>query len=602
MLLPKNKIAPTSFTFSKVYYIIPLVFCLAFSSCKFLETVFAPNDDTSTETEATVKKGNANFDYWVHSPFHPSNKTPITFATSIKENKGIQKVELFIYEYELYRNENDLPSKRKRSSGQWGLVKTWDLELVPNNIELNYTYEKGFPAASNVEYLFKVTDGTGAVTERFALFDAGQSPWPQDKILLYAASHRPLLNTVNICFFPDVDYGGNFRAFITDVRKLILEGYHANNAIVDHRDDWAFYYTQDEADGLNIALDFTNPVHYPDFMKDSIISGIDAFGLIHKNEYSDGSYLYGNIHFLAQSVFTSEGKNPGTAVHETGHAVFLLSDEYNGCACFQPEGSYANVFNTKGGCEQFKKRNGLTGGCRELLNYNNVTWYTPEDSPYFPTMQACIDYNKENGYGEGKCLQFRDADGSTTFRSENGVCIMNDDGDATIYKFQATCMTVINQHYDFIDANYIAGDFEEKKNRENIFGYEPIALLELNMKDGKTEVTVKDIQYGVPQKKRRSGRDLQLSVMEKGGRVNSVTKINRPEGLEFCGGRYGGQLKEGGIHTCYVEVPYSKNLTSVKLEEMTKVNGKAFVRKGGTPQVVDLKEAFEAAYQRFEKE
>ncbi len=602
MIPPENKNQASSYRIKNIYYLIPFILLLLISSCKFLETILAPADKTDNETTGNSTKGNANFDYWVHSPFHPGNKVPVTFATKVKENKGIQKVELFIYEYELYRNEKDLPSKRQRSSGQWGLVKTWNLELVPDSIELNYTLEKGFAAASNVEYLFKVTDGSGAVTERYALFDAGRSPWPQDKILLYAASHRSLSNTINICFFPDVDYGGNFRAFITDVRKLVLEGYHVNNAIVEHRDDWAFYYTQDQADGLNIALDFTNPDHYPDFMKDSIISGIDAFGLIHKNEYSDGSYLYGNIHFLAQSVFTSEGKNPGTAVHETGHAVFLLSDEYDGCACFQPEGSFANVFNTKAGCEKFKKSHGLKGSCRELLSYDNITWYTPEESPYFPTEQACIDYNKENGYGEGRCINFIEVNGRSSYRSENGVCIMNDDGDAVIYKFQSTCMAVIDAHYDFINADFIASNFEEKKERANIFGYEPIALLEVKMEGNKMDVVVKSIQYGIPQKQQKSGRDLQLSVMEKGGRVNSITTLSRPEGLEFCGGVYGGQLKEGGMHTCYVEVPFSKNLTGVKLEKMTKINGKALVNKSGATEIIDLKTAFEAAYQRFEKE
>jgi len=602
-MLLKNKKQQALLNFSSTYYLVPLVCLLLISSCKFLETILAPAEETEIETESAAK-GNADFDYWVHSPFHPGNKVAITFALKARDKKGIQKVELFVYEYELYRNEDDLPSKRKRPSGQWGKVKTWNPESLPDSVELNYTFEKGFAAASNVEYLFKVTDGRGAVTERLALFDAGTSPWPQDKILLYAASHRPLMNTINICFFPDVDYEGNFRAFITDVRKLVLEGYHANNAIVDHRDDWGFYYTQDEADGLNIALDFTNPDHYPDFMKDSIISGIDAFGLIHKNEYSDGSYMYGNIHFLAQSVFTSEGKNPGTAVHETGHAVFLLSDEYDGCACFQPEGSLGNVFNTTAACEQFKKSNGMKGGCRELLSYNNVTWYTPEDSPYFPTEKACIEYNQENGYGEGRCIHFRDVNGNTSYRSENGVCIMNDDGDAIIYKFQAACMAVIEAHYHYLEADLIAGSFQEKDRLENIFGYEPIVLLELNTEGDAMDVAVKSIRYGVPQKQNKGGRDLQLSVIEKGGKVNSVAKFNQPGGLEFCGGTYDGQLKEGGLNNCLIEVPFSQNLTGVKLEKMTKAstNTSALVRKGAATKEIDLEQEFKAAYQRFKKE
>lgn len=545
--------------------------------------------------------GNADFDYWVHSPFHPGDKVPVTFAVKAKESKGIQKVELYLYEFELYRNENDLPSKRKRNGGQWGLVKTWEPRALPDSVELNYTWNRGFAAASNVEYLFKITDGVGAVSERLAIFDAGRSPWPQDKILLYAASQRPLMNSINLCFFPDVDYDRNFPAFLSDIRKLVLEGYHVNNAIIDHKDDWSFFYTQDEANGLSIALDFGNPDHYPAFMKDSIISGIDAFGLIHKNEYSDGSYLYGNIHFLAQSVFTSEGKNPGTAVHETGHAVFLLSDEYDGCACFQPEGAFANVFATKADCEKFKRNHGMKSDCRELLSYDNESWYTPEESPYFATLSACEKYNRENGYPDGQCVKFIETNGSSTFRSEHGVCIMNDDGDAKIYKFQSTCQAVINQHYDVIKPKRIASNHQAVAANENIFGYEPIALLELKMDQDQMNVRVQSIQYGVPQKRQKYGRDVQLTLLEKGDKVNSKINVNRPDMLEFCEGTYGGQLKEGGIGACFIEVPFSENLTGVKLDALTTVNGKIQIKKTEATRKVDLKEQFENAFKQFKK-
>ena len=110
-------------------------------------------------------------------------------------------------------------------------------------------------------------------------------------------------------------------------------------------------------------------------MKNSEIQGIDAYGLMHQEPYSDGAYLKSNIHFLAYNLFTAESYNFGTAIHESAHAIFNLSDEYDLCACFEhPDG--ANMFSSLKGCQDFNKANGFpVSDCTPLEHLNGQSWY-----------------------------------------------------------------------------------------------------------------------------------------------------------------------------------------------------------------------------------
>ena len=45
------------------------------------------------------------------APMHPGNGRTVTFASQIRAPLGLQRVELYIYEYVLYNTETGLPSR-----------------------------------------------------------------------------------------------------------------------------------------------------------------------------------------------------------------------------------------------------------------------------------------------------------------------------------------------------------------------------------------------------------------------------------------------------------------------------------------------------------
>jgi hypothetical protein len=578
----------------KIYAPAFLLFSILFliAGC----TLFKPID--KTKKEPAPAPGTAYFDYWMHSPLHPDDGKAVTFTTKVSEPMGIATISLQIYEYELYLNQDQLPSKRKRRSGQWGKVKTWMAD-GQTEMAVEFRYLEGFPKASQVQYVFTVTDKAGKVSQRIALFDAGTSLWPQDKILLYSPGVLEPSQTFNLCFFPDVDYEENWGTFLDDSRKMIFDGFHQSNVMKDQKERWAFYYTQQQADGLKIAQDFHLPESYPDFMKSNMISGIDAFTLLHQKPYSDGSYMYGNIHFLAQTVFTTESYNYGTAIHEMGHAVFQLSDEYNGCACFQPAEGFSNVFETETACQDFLDQQGLSHQhCQRIISLSAKEWFTPEQNVYFPTEQACQDYNKANGYTTANCITFIEANGKRSFRAEEGLCIMNDDGDAHIYPFQEACMAVVNDYYErWGDQLFVSNGREPAVLSENIFGYEPVVYLTMNEEDGQWSAKVDKIDYGIPAKQNRKGNGARLSFMDNNNLTNYQLQIDRPGEGHFCGGNAGFTSKQSEVIPCMITVPYTETLKEVLIENRLNVDRKR--ARTADVQRVDLRGELERAAKVF---
>lgn len=533
-----------------------------------------PVDGPTADPDPTSQNyppGNAQVWEWIHRPLHPDNRQSVQFKIKAKEPVGATKVVLKVYEYQWYRNADNLPSKRRRTNGQWGIAKTWNFDQPIQDISLAYTFQKGFPAATNVEYVFEIYNTNGKRTDKLALFDAGESLWPNDKIMLYATSRHELNQSINLCFLPDTDYGikadpNKWSLFLGDVEDLIYSGYHHNNMIADRKESWAFFYTKEAVDGFQLALDYANPDRYPSFMKDNVIDGIDAFGLLHRDEYSDGAYLYGNLQFLAHNLFTSESYNHGTAIHETAHAIFNLSDEYNGCACFESNaGTGTNVFTRRSKCEEFNRLRGFDEvDCTELTGYDGRSWYMSEKNMHFPTLTACHDFNKANGYSVESCITFIDLDRKTTYRSNDGLCIMQDDGDHLVRPFQQTCGSLIEDYYQRLEQLPIAA--APIPRQDNAYGYEKIVLLELEDKQGKWDIKAKKQRYGIASKNNVATDAYTLSVKGNDGQSIFTTGVDRPTKVKFEGSSDPGHKTVSTNSAKYtVSVPYQKTINNVEL-------------------------------------
>jgi len=519
--------------------------------------------------------GSASFDYWIHSPLHPKQQEEVQFEAAIVDPNGIVRIELYIYEFELYTNEAGLPSKRRKADSQWGVVQTWEYEHALPKATVSFDFPEGFHDFSNVEYIFKVIDAKDAVSERLALFDAGKSPWGDEKILLYATTRKPLKETINLCFLPDTDYQRDWDGFLEDVEQLIYKGYHANNKIEANKELWQFYYTPQEMDGKAISTTYYDKSLYPDFIKESTIQGVDAFGLLHKSSYGDGAYLKRNLRFLAYNFFTSESFNYGTAVHETAHAIFNLSDEYDQCACFEnPKG--ANVFANLNSCQEFnKKHNFPVEECSSIKHVNGKDWYMSEANVYFPSQVACEEYNTENGYKENSCERFIDIESNHWYRSLDGLCIMQDDGDEIVRDFKRTCGSIIDDYYEKLRSK--SGSFlATQEMQENIFGYEQVVLMELQAKQSSFSFAIQDTINGVPSKHYAPREAYRVDFINENGTKTQSLGLGNPKEFMIHGATE--ELIELEEVRYRFSIPYEQGMKQIKT-----------IQKGGKVQLQKLK-------------
>ncbi len=559
-----------------LFLIVLIVGVSALQSCKSTQSAIF--------TEPMI--GAADFDYWIHSPLHPNNNQAVTFKSKVADEEGILKVELLVYEYELYENAAGLPSKRRRSNGQWGFVYDWEFDGVTTDAAVDFTFARGFKAFSNVEYIFRVFNTEGEVSERLAIFDAGDARWPLDKITLYATTRSPLVKSINLCLFPDIDYKQDWRGFLTDMEQLIYNGFHENNQIKNHKENWQYYYTQREADGYDISKNFYEEEAFPEFVKNSEIQGIDAYGLMHKDPYSDGAYLKSNIHFLSYNIFTSESYNFGTAIHESAHAIFNLSDEYDLCACFEhPEG--ANMFASLKGCQSFNRENGFPiSDCTPLEHLNGESWYMSEPSVMFTSEKLCQAYNRENGHEIGACERFKDYDGKVYYRAVADLCIMQDDGDAVVRDFQRTCSRVIENFYEKLnreEEEVLSASLSE--DVENIYGYEPVVVMEMIHQEERLGFKVKGIQNGIPKKNIMQRDAIQLDFIQTSGEKYSIS-LPDPTHLHIHKDQADEMVNVPNVNYSF-SVPYSEDLQTMVCAQKNAKHG-TLTAKGGEVSKMEI--------------
>ena len=334
-------------------------------------------------------------------------------------------------------------------------------------------------------------------------------------------------DVIDIGFFRDTDYEDDLTTYHVDLEKMINNGFFAANIFSSNRQLWAFYTTDRSVDGKAISDDITNDAVIPSWLKDFSIPGIDAFCLLHKENYTDRSLLTENFHSLSNNLFSAEAHNWGTAVHECGHAIFHLSDEYGGCACFQTHNS-SNVFKQRSDCAQWNLSNGFPAeDCFELSDMYERIWYSAEEPTFFKTEQACMDHNRKLGLSADSCRNFIDVQGEELFWAFESTCIMLDDGDNLVRPFQRACSRVISDYFSRLRSQQYDIAFA-KTNYDNIYGYEDVIIMEMTREDQLWSLNIGEAKKGIPTRMLNSGGEVVMRVMDEFGGTIADYRLAQP--------------------------------------------------------------------------
>ena len=504
--------------------LLRIAFLLGSACLAACATRTAVSDETSTAAAMGLRQnGPSHFHDWTHAPLRALDGEPVSFRVSAHSDVGIAAVELYVFEYELYRDRDGAPAQRRRPGGLWGRVGRWEESGLPRELTREHEYAEGFGPHTRLEYVWRVTDADGAVTDRLGLTDAGTSPWPRDKVLLFAASKAPMSDLIDVAFFRDVDYGDRVDVYREDVDAMVREGFLSAAAFGANRERWAFYTTDRRADGKALSADVTNDALIPDFLKDFSVPGIDAFCLLHREDYTDRSLMTENFHSLSNNLFSAEAHNWGTAVHEAGHAIFHLSDEYEGCACFQSH-SGSNVFRDRMDCVSWNLSQGFPAAdCYEVTDLYQRSWWSAEEPTFFADASACRAHNRRLGLSPDSCRVFIDEFGAEHYWAFESTCIMHDDGDDLVRSFQRACRRNIDDYYDRMrhrGQNDFAG-----LSRENLYGYEPVVQLSMRREGEAWSLEVDGVALGVPTAADQAAGEVTMRVMDGEGNALSTYRL-----------------------------------------------------------------------------
>jgi hypothetical protein len=234
----------------------------------------------------------------------------------------------------------------------------------------------GYPDESHVGYRATATTGSGAErSEGVIYFAAGTYPWPDDPIPVYVRGDPA--EKIDLVFIPDQDDGGNRAEFATWVTALLRDSFLSREPFAQqvrlHREVWNFYLTYTPGDSTEVFGCRNLPPANWSTLRLTVNSGF----IVHKDPMRDCSGIGEDTLFGAEPIDAADPRSLTVPIHETGHSVFGLADEYQGGGLFTSTWPEHNAFKDRNACyANADAHNWPRGDCVKI---GNTKWYRSDD-------------------------------------------------------------------------------------------------------------------------------------------------------------------------------------------------------------------------------
>jgi hypothetical protein len=207
---------------------------------------------------------------------------------------------------------------------------------------------------------------------------------------------KPMVNgkpteKIDVAFLQDGTFSEEI--FIDISRNLIRKGYESNSSTLDtyplneNLDKFNFYYSTLPVQ-VSYRLEESERYCWPEFTIPNALqdSFIDVFVVLHVCP-SYCNYYCRDYSMYNPNAFSTEFFEENVFVHESGHAIFGLADEYADSDCpsstyyFEPQ-PYPNIWDTIEECENFATQHGIpTSTCAEFYVCNSGICSIPRLKP-----------------------------------------------------------------------------------------------------------------------------------------------------------------------------------------------------------------------------
>jgi len=296
----------------------------------------------------------------LHAPMQPSRTQPVTYTASAQDPDGVRSIEIWEDRNELGWCANGVPCAVRVSTNH---LHTCSFTTSEHETTCTFTTTSGYPDRSLIGYRAVATDTRGnSATEGWIYYAAGQFPWPDQPIPVYATGSSS--QRLDLIFIPDADYGGRDERFMAEVTQLIHEAYLSTAPSAQEvrlwRGYWNFYITYQTAE----VRGFEKGCYLPPKNWTVLRGAVNAGAILHRKEIRDC------IGVGEGSLFSLKIGEPTTnvvALHQTGHSLFSLADEY---CC---DGGYwetlpePNVFSSRARCRAYAATHDVSpNNCRQI--------------------------------------------------------------------------------------------------------------------------------------------------------------------------------------------------------------------------------------------
>ena len=181
---------------------------------------------------------------------------------------------------------------------------------------------------------------------------------------------------IDLVFVMDEDYNGNLEAFLSDAQSKVNNRLGGVAPVDTNLDKFNFYFTRQEGtvDTNNCGQENSLP---DDLLKQCPFA--DAVVVLHTASFGDCKRTSGGV-----SIFSAEGNSNRSFIHEAGHGLFGLRDEYDS--------------------------DREMGSC-SYTAYTSYWWPfhcldTPSDSNIWATEEDCRNEATNQGWDPDRCYEF----------------------------------------------------------------------------------------------------------------------------------------------------------------------------------------------------
>jgi hypothetical protein len=281
-----------------------------------------------------------------HEPMHPGNSEAVTFRA--EATGTVDRVELAFERFTLRTDSTG--ARRRISEAAMSTVRTCDPPGTVSTLTCSHTMTAGFPGSSLITLQVSAWDDKGRSSSESYSFAAGSFPWPNDPIPIRVKGGT--LEKLDVVFVPDTDI--TLAVFRAQLDEVVEDLYFKYPNFKIWRGNYNFYYSGLQANYEELC-NFTNPANMA-----QLTAVADTVAILHQADLRD---------CRSGTLMSSEIDYDKTLIHETGHALFNLADEYCCDSSYAQQACNPNLYSSLANCEADAPNVGFpTSDCVKLMS------------------------------------------------------------------------------------------------------------------------------------------------------------------------------------------------------------------------------------------